>query len=153
MDYSPSFPGHHSYPKMSFCLVGELLIGGDSKQTFLLAFFDFWLVSSPSCLNRMGRQIRPMNLDVFLNLKMSFWPVCLRFARPATCDLRPATCDMRPATCDMRLLLFVLLSRNMQPAIGRMSQVADCSFWCRATDRIISRGFPFKSSEKTATKS
>uniref|UniRef100_A0A0D3AIS5 Uncharacterized protein n=1 Tax=Brassica oleracea var. oleracea TaxID=109376 RepID=A0A0D3AIS5_BRAOL len=36
---------------------------------------------------------------------------------------------MRPATCDLRLiachrLLFVLLSRNMRPAIGRKSQVA-----------------------------
>ncbi|KAL0757796.1 hypothetical protein Bca101_095464 [Brassica carinata] len=34
---------------------------------------------------------------------------------------RPATCDMRPATD--RRLLFVLLSRNMRPAIGRKSQV------------------------------
>ncbi|KAF3515311.1 hypothetical protein F2Q69_00005323 [Brassica cretica] len=37
---------------------------------------------------------------------------------------RPATCDMRPAT-DRRLLFF-LMSRNMRPAIGRMSQVEDC---------------------------
>ncbi|KAL0650109.1 hypothetical protein Bca4012_092800 [Brassica carinata] len=36
--------------------------------------------------------------------------------------------DLRPAICDLRViaghkLLFVLLSRNMRPAIGRKSQV------------------------------
>ncbi|WZZ85168.1 hypothetical protein YC2023_113747 [Brassica napus] len=40
--------------------------------------------------------------------------------------------DLRHATCDLRLiagrrLLFVLLSRNMRHAIGRMSQVAVAS--------------------------
>ncbi|KAL0690316.1 hypothetical protein Bca4012_089994 [Brassica carinata] len=39
--------------------------------------------------------------------------------------------DLRPTTCDLRLIagrrfLFVLLSRNMRPAIGRKSQVAGC---------------------------
>ncbi|KAL0660871.1 hypothetical protein Bca4012_097708 [Brassica carinata] len=43
-------------------------------------------------------------------------------------DLRLIACR---ATCDLRLiagrrLLFVLLSRNMRPAIGRKSQVAGC---------------------------
>ncbi|WZZ86348.1 hypothetical protein YC2023_114927 [Brassica napus] len=41
-------------------------------------------------------------------------PVRLPIARPTTCDLRVAGCR----------LLFVLLSRNMRPVIGRMSQVA-----------------------------
>ncbi|WZZ32385.1 hypothetical protein YC2023_015786 [Brassica napus] len=39
--------------------------------------------------------------------------------------------DLRPAICNLRLiagrrLLFVLLSRNMRPVIGRKSQVAGC---------------------------
>ncbi|KAL0686470.1 hypothetical protein Bca4012_053318 [Brassica carinata] len=41
-----------------------------------------------------------------------------------SCDLRSATSDLRHATD--RRSLFVLLSRNMRPVIGHMSQVADC---------------------------
>ncbi|WZZ65647.1 hypothetical protein YC2023_077017 [Brassica napus] len=48
--------------------------------------------------------------------------VRLHVARPATCDMRLATCDLRLIAG--RMLLFVSLSRNMRPAIGRKSQVA-----------------------------
>ncbi|CAF2057523.1 unnamed protein product [Brassica oleracea var. botrytis] len=50
--------------------------------------------------------------------------VRLHVARPATCDMRLATCDLRLIAG--RMLLFVSLSRNMRPAIGRKSQVAGC---------------------------
>ncbi|KAL0672110.1 hypothetical protein Bca4012_000090 [Brassica carinata] len=83
-------------------------------------------------------QIRRTCLCLAWDLEIYFELLCLRQKKLVSfsCSLSDDVGGLRlhvarPATCDLRLiagrmLLFVLLSRNMRPAIGRKSQVADC---------------------------